>query len=85
MLSGLTFEQRQPTVTRARDLRQSAEMHRRIYQAIRRKDAALARATMAEHLQLARRSWAAEDAHAAVPYSPARKAARRGRAAARRK
>jgi GntR family transcriptional regulator, transcriptional repressor for pyruvate dehydrogenase complex len=83
MLSGLTFEQRQPTVTRARDLRQSAEMHRRIYQAIRRRDAALARATMAEHLQLARRSWAAEDALAAASTAQPRKAARRP--AARRK
>lgn len=65
MVSALLYERRRTTVERARDLRESAEMHRRIYECIRRRDSAAARAAMADHLRLALAGWAAEDARAA--------------------
>ena len=52
MLSEVFYERRRETVGRARDLKESAEMHRRIYMAIRQRDAAAARDTMDRHLQL---------------------------------
>lgn len=62
MVSALLFERRRVTIERAQDLRESADMHRRIYTAIRRCDAGQARAAMAEHLRLAQDAWAAENA-----------------------
>jgi GntR family transcriptional repressor for pyruvate dehydrogenase complex len=53
MVSSLVYEQRRMTVERASDLKESAEMHRRIYQAIRDKDPERARAEMTRHLDLA--------------------------------
>jgi GntR family transcriptional repressor for pyruvate dehydrogenase complex len=52
MVSALYYEQRRDTAARAseRDLRDAAEMHRRIYQAIRGRDADAARSLMTEHL-----------------------------------
>jgi len=52
MVSTLYYEQRRGTAKRAseRDLRDAAEMHRRIYQAIRSRNADAARLTMHEHL-----------------------------------
>jgi GntR family transcriptional repressor for pyruvate dehydrogenase complex len=52
MVSALYYEQRRDTAARAseRDLRDAAEMHRRIYQAIRARDADVARCLMTEHL-----------------------------------
>src|SRR5262245_6709243 len=52
MVSALYYEQRRETATRAsdRDLRDAADAHRRIYQAIRARDAEVARRTMNEHL-----------------------------------
>lgn len=52
MVSALYYESRRETAERAsdRDLRDAAEMHRRIYQAIRARDAAGARTLMHEHL-----------------------------------
>ena len=49
------------TVARARDLRESAEMHRRIYMAIRQRDGALARESMDRHLQLSYEAQASEE------------------------
>lgn len=57
MLSNVFYERRRQTVSRARDLKESAEMHRRIYMAIRQHDVATARDTMNRHLQL---SWQAQ-------------------------
>lgn len=57
MLSNVFYERRRRTVNRARDLKESAEMHRRIYMAIRQHDVATARDTMNHHLQL---SWQAQ-------------------------
>ncbi len=61
MLSEVFYERRRETVGRARDLRESAEMHRRIYMAIRQRDAAAARETMDRHLQLSYVAQSSED------------------------
>ena len=61
MISSLVYEQRRRTVERAHDLKESAEMHRRIYQAIRDKDPQRARAEMTKHLDLARSAQASEE------------------------
>jgi len=55
MVSALYYERRRQTAVRAsdRDLRDAAEMHRRIYQAVRSRDAEAARRAMQEHLQKA--------------------------------
>lgn len=52
MVSALYYEQRRDTAARAsgRDLRDAAEAHRQIYQAIRARDVEKARATMNHHL-----------------------------------
>ena len=61
MVSSLVWEQRRQTVERAHDLKESAEMHRRIYQAIRDRDPERARAEMERHLDLARQAQASEE------------------------
>lgn len=62
MVASLHYEQRRVTVERARDqLRESADMHRRIYQAIRAHDPEAARAAMDEHLRLAHAAQASEE------------------------
>ena len=74
MVSALLYERRRDTIEGARDLRESADMHRRIYQAIRRGDVAQARSAMAEHLRLAQEAWAEEGSRA----RPARAGSRTG-------
>jgi GntR family transcriptional repressor for pyruvate dehydrogenase complex len=54
------YEYRSKTVQNAQDLKESAEMHREIYRAIRSHNPALARQTMEQHLNLARTAQAAE-------------------------
>jgi GntR family transcriptional repressor for pyruvate dehydrogenase complex len=66
MVSSLVWEQRRLTVERAHDLKESAEMHRRIYQAIRDRDAERARLEMSQHLDLARQAQASEELPAGV-------------------
>ena len=61
MLSQVFYERRRETVGRARDFRESAEMHRRIYMAIRQRDSAAAREAMDRHLQLSYEAQANED------------------------
>jgi len=62
MVSALYYERRRQTAARAsdRDLRDAAEMHRRIYQAVRAKDPEAARQAMHEHLLQASRHQARE-------------------------
>ena len=62
MVSALYYESRRESAARAseRDLRDAAEMHRRIYQAIRAHDADAARNTMNAHLVQASRHQAQE-------------------------
>lgn len=66
MVSSLVYETRRRTVERAHDLKESAEMHRHIYQAIRDRDVARARDEMARHLDLARMAQASEESEAGV-------------------
>jgi GntR family transcriptional repressor for pyruvate dehydrogenase complex len=61
MLSTMVYERRRLTVERARDLKESADMHRRIYAAIRDHDSERARHEMSQHLDLARMAQASED------------------------
>jgi GntR family transcriptional repressor for pyruvate dehydrogenase complex len=61
LVSTMNYERRRLTVERARDLKESAEMHRRIYSAIRDHDSDRARREMSEHLDLARMAQASED------------------------
>jgi GntR family transcriptional repressor for pyruvate dehydrogenase complex len=61
MISSLVYEQRRMTVERAVDLKESADMHRRIYQAIRDRDGERARMEMSKHLDLARAAQALEE------------------------
>lgn len=61
MLSQVFYERRRETVGRARDFRESAEMHRRIYMAIRQRDGIAAREAMDRHLQLSYEAQTNED------------------------
>jgi len=60
MVSAQFYELRRRTVGQARDLRESAEMHRRIYRAVRAHDSPAAREAMDRHLRQARHAQAAE-------------------------
>jgi GntR family transcriptional repressor for pyruvate dehydrogenase complex len=60
-VTALFFEQRRETIERARNLRESADAHRKIYQAIRARDPEAARAAMDEHVRLAQLAQATED------------------------
>jgi GntR family transcriptional repressor for pyruvate dehydrogenase complex len=63
MVASLHYEQRRVTIERARDeLRSEADMHRRIYQAVRARDPVAARAAMDEHLRVALARMISEDA-----------------------
>jgi GntR family transcriptional repressor for pyruvate dehydrogenase complex len=60
-ISELVYEDRRNTAERSRDLRESAEMHRRIYRAIKVRDGERARSEMAAHLEAAREAQAREE------------------------
>src|SRR5204863_8058359 len=68
MVSALFFERRRATAERAadRDLRDAADAHRQIYQAIRAKDPDRARRLMNDHL-LRSQSYQAREVSAAAP------------------
>ena len=72
MVSALYYEQRRETATMAsdRNLRDAADMHRRIYQSIRARDADGARRSMHDHLVQAQRYQSQE---AATRHGPARR------------
>ncbi len=63
------YEHRSKTVVKAQDLKESAEMHREIYRAIRSHNPMQARLTMERHLNLARVAQASEadETEGAVP------------------
>ena len=69
MISALYYERRRQTAERATDmnLHDAAEMHRRIYQAIRAGDSDLARAAMSEHLLQASAHQAREPQDRSIP------------------
>ena len=60
MVSAQFYELRKETISRARDLRESAEMHRRVYRAVRTRDSEAARAAMYEHLKTAQHAQTLE-------------------------
>jgi GntR family transcriptional regulator, transcriptional repressor for pyruvate dehydrogenase complex len=60
MVATILFDTRIKTVKRATDLKESAEMHRAVYRAIRERNTEAARAAMREHLERAQRAWASE-------------------------
>jgi GntR family transcriptional repressor for pyruvate dehydrogenase complex len=65
------YEYRSKTVVNAVDLKESAEMHREIYRAIRSHNPAQARLSMEQHLNLARIAQASEaEASAAAAQAP---------------
>ena len=80
MVSALYYERRRETAARASDsdLRDAAEAHRRIYQAIRARDGEAARRAMSEHLLQAARYQAQEQAP--EPSAPEPRAVKRRRA-----
>jgi len=61
MVADILYQRRCKTIDRSRDLKESVEMHRRIYRAIRDRNPDAARAAMSEHLILAERALAAEE------------------------
>lgn len=60
MVATILFDVRRKTVKRAKDLKESAEMHRTIYRAIRKRNAEAASEAMRDHLMLAQRAQASE-------------------------
>src|SRR5882762_8489656 len=60
MVADILYQRRCKTIDRSSDLRESVEMHRRIYRAIRARNPEAARAAMSEHLILAERALALE-------------------------
>jgi len=60
-VAALFFEERRVTIEKARNLRESADAHRKIYQAIRARDTDGARAAMDEHIRLAAAALATEE------------------------
>ena len=61
MVADILYQRRCKTIGRSRDLKESVEMHRKIYRAIRARNADAARAAMNEHLILAERALASEE------------------------
>ncbi|HMG76319.1 MAG TPA: FadR/GntR family transcriptional regulator [Pyrinomonadaceae bacterium] len=68
MVSAVMYERRSATVERATDLKESAEMHRKIYRLIRGRKADEARVAMSEHLTLAQRAFASEEVSGMGPF-----------------
>ena len=62
MVSAVFYQQRRETIKHARDTKESLGMHRRIFVAIRAGQAAAARKAMSEHLLLAQKAMASEQA-----------------------
>jgi len=71
-VAALFFERRRATIERAHNLKESADMHRKIYQAIRARDREAARAAMDEHVLEAQVAQAADDAVPPQPPQPLR-------------
>jgi len=59
-ITSALYDQRRKTVERSTDLRESAEMHREIYRAIRSHNPAEARRLMEQHLRMAREAQGME-------------------------
>ncbi|HKH01176.1 MAG TPA: FadR/GntR family transcriptional regulator [Bradyrhizobium sp.] len=61
MIATILFDVRRKTVHRSRDLKESAEMHRRIYRAIRERTPEAARKEMRDHLMSAQKAQESEE------------------------
>src|SRR5271167_2465878 len=61
------YQRRSKTIQNAVDLKESSEMHREIYRAIRSHNPAQARRAMEQHLNLARLAQASEPEHVESP------------------
>ena len=61
MVATILFDVRRKTVRRAQDLKESAEMHRQIYRAIRERNPEAARNAMRDHLMLAQKAQESEE------------------------
>jgi GntR family transcriptional repressor for pyruvate dehydrogenase complex len=61
MIAPIVFDTRRKTVWRAHDLKESAEMHRQIYRAVRDRNPEGARNAMRDHLMLAQRAQESEE------------------------
>jgi GntR family transcriptional repressor for pyruvate dehydrogenase complex len=61
MVAAILLDVRSKTVRRARDLKESAEMHRQIYRAIRDRNPEAARNAMRDHLMLAQKAQESEE------------------------
>ena len=61
MVATILFDVRSKTVKRARDLKESAEMHRHVYRAIRERNPEAARNAMRDHLMLAQKAQESEE------------------------
>src|ERR1039457_1602046 len=60
-ITSALYDKRSKTVERSTDLRESAEMHRRIYRAIRARDPVEARKLMEQHLRMAQTAQGMEN------------------------
>jgi len=61
MVTQVLLETRSKTVSRAKDLKEAAQMHQKIYRAIRNKDSEAARQSMGTHLLATQRAQSLED------------------------
>jgi GntR family transcriptional regulator, transcriptional repressor for pyruvate dehydrogenase complex len=74
MLADILYERRCKTIGRSRDLKESVEMHRKIYHAIRARNPDAARKAMSEHLILAEQGLAAEEVAEVAKLSKSKRA-----------
>jgi GntR family transcriptional repressor for pyruvate dehydrogenase complex len=68
-ITSALYDERRKTAERSRDLKESADLHREIYRAIRSRNAAEARAVMERHLTMAQSAQDLEMAGAPAPLS----------------
>jgi GntR family transcriptional repressor for pyruvate dehydrogenase complex len=61
MVSAILYERRRDTIERAHDFNEALELHRRVYRAIRSRNADEAREAMREHIVRAQRAFALEE------------------------
>ncbi|MDX6692548.1 MAG: GntR family transcriptional regulator, transcriptional repressor for pyruvate dehydrogenase complex [Blastocatellia bacterium] len=61
MVATILFDVRRKTVNRAKDLKESAEMHRQVYRAVRARDKEAAQNAMRDHLMRAQKAQESEE------------------------
>jgi len=61
MVTDVLHQRRSKTIDRSHDMKESAEMHRKIYRAIRARDVEATRTAMSQHLILAEQALASEE------------------------